>query len=268
MHRSFLLLTALLSGFVMSGNAQVNPAKPKPSTSAPVTTAASTDDGFSPAHFLQPADTNIEKRLVALALAGPTFDASYHQNRINELDLRRAKSAWLNLLTVSTSYYDQSGNKSNGNTTYVIPKYYFSLSIPLGIIFSQGNQIKTARESMAMTKDRQEDLARTLKAEVLGKYKQYRNYGFQVEMQNEMINDVLATSSQIEDQFKKGQVTVDVYIASQKGRNEELSKLMGMHLNQDLIKLDIEKMIGVPLESVLNHTNVAPAIITPGAKKN
>jgi len=93
-------------------------------------------------NYFEPADTTIEKRLVSLALSGPTFDGSNHQNKINELELRRAKSAWLNLLTISTSYYDQSANKQTAgtNTAYVYPKYYFSLSIPLGIIFSQGNQ--------------------------------------------------------------------------------------------------------------------------------
>jgi outer membrane protein TolC len=183
-------------------------------------------------------------------MSGPTYDASAHQNRINELELRRAKSAWLNLLTFSTSYYDQSGNKSNGNTTYVIPKYYFTVSIPLGIIFAQGNNVKIARESLALTKDKQEDMARQLKVDILSRYKQYRLYTSLIDMQSEMINDVLATSSQIEDKFKKEQVTVDVYIASQKTRNDELAKLLNLKLQQDLIKLDIEKLIGVPLESV------------------
>ena len=245
MPRSLLLLT-LLSAYSFSAFAQVN--KPKTEETPSATR-----------NFFEPADTAIEKRLVALALASPTFDASNHQNKINELELRRAKSAWLNLLTVSTSYYDQSGNKSTANTTYVIPKYYFSLSIPLGIIFSQGNQIKTAREGIAMSKDKQDELARTLKVEVLSKYKQYRLYTSLIDMQSEMINDVLATSAQIEENFKKDKVTVDVYITSQKVRNEELAKLMNLKLQQDLIKLDIEKMIGMPLEQVLRTgTNKKP----------
>jgi len=239
MPRSLLLLT-LLSVCSFSAFAQVPANRSKPED-APSATR----------NYFEPADTAVEKRLVALALASPTFDASNHQNKINELELRRAKSSWLNLLTVSTSYYDQSGNKTSGQTTYVVPKYYFSLSIPLGIIFSQGNQVKTARESIAMSKDRQDELARTIKVEVLSKYKQYRLYTSLIDMQSEMINDVLATSSQVEDNFKKGKVTVDVYIGSQKVRNEELAKLMNLKLQQDLIKLEIEKMIGMPLEAVI-----------------
>jgi outer membrane protein TolC len=201
-------------------------------------------------NYFEPTDTTVEKRLVSLALTGPTFDASAHQNKINELELSRAKSAWLNLLTFSTSYYDQSGNKNNGSTTYVLPKYYFTISIPLGVIFSQGNSVKIAREGLALSKDKQEDMSRQLKVDVLSRYKQFKLYNSLIDMQSEMINDVLATSSQIEDKFKKDQVTVDVYIASQKTRNDELAKLLNLKLQQDLIKLDIEKIIGVPLESV------------------
>jgi len=215
----------------------------------------------SPRNYFEPADTAVERRLVTLALAGPVFDGSTHQNRINELELRRAKSAWLNLLTISTSYYDQSANKQAvGNTAYVYPKYYFSLSIPLGIIFSQGNQVKMARESLALSKDKQEDLARQLKVDVLAKYKQYRVYNSLIDMQSEMINDVLVAATQVEDKFKKDQVTVDVYISAQKTRNEELAKLLNLRLQQDLIRLDIEKIIGMPLDQIVRP-------YTPPAKK-
>jgi outer membrane protein TolC len=206
----------------------------------------------SPRNYFEPADTAVERRLVNLALAGPVFDGSTHQNRINELELRRAKSAWLNLLTISTSYYDQSANKQTaGNTAFVYPKYYFSLSIPLGVIFSQGNQVKIAREGLALSKDKQEDLARQLKVDVLSKYKQYRVYSSLIDMQSEMINDVLVATGQVEDKFKKDQVTVDTYIGAQKTRNEELAKLLNLRLQQDLIKLDIEKIIGMPLDQIV-----------------
>lgn len=215
--------------------------------------------GPGPRNYFEPADTAVERRLVSLALTSPTFDGSTHQNKINELELRRAKSAWLNLLTISTSYYDQSANKQAvGNTAYVYPKYYFSLSIPLGIIFSQGNQVKMARESVALGKDKQEDLARQLKVDVLSKYKQYRVYNSLIDMQSEMINDVLVAATQVEDKFKKDQVTVDVYISAQKTRNEELAKLLNLRLQQDLIRLDIEKLIGVPLDQVLRPYTPPP----------
>src|ERR1700738_1830984 len=56
--------------------------------------------------YTEPSDTAIENRLVELALNGPEYRAATHQNKITELELKRAKSTWLNLLSLSTNYND------------------------------------------------------------------------------------------------------------------------------------------------------------------
>jgi outer membrane protein TolC len=204
------------------------------------------------------SDTVIENRLVQLVYQGPEYDASVHQGRIAELELKRAKSTWLNLLTISTNYNDQSFAKptsTNGQAAYVYPKYYFGITIPLGIFFSQGNQVKTARESIANSKDQQDILARTLKQQVLSKYKHYKVYAAQIEMENELSNDVIVSANQAEQSFRQGKVTVDQYILAQRAKNEEMVKIMNLQLEQDLVRLDIERMIGVSLDSVLRKRN-------------
>jgi len=208
------------------------------------------------------SDTAVENRLVELALKGPEYDASVHQGRIAELELKRAKSTWLNLLTISTNYNDQSFAKpvsTSGQATYVYPKYFFGITIPLGIFFSQGNQVKTARESIANSKDQQEILARTLKMQVLEKYKQYKFFAAQIEMENELSNDVIVNATQAEQNFRQGKITVDAYILAQRAKNEEVVKILNLQLQQDLIRLDIERMIGVSLDSVLRPYATAPA---------
>jgi len=232
------------------------------SAQQPAKTHGSAPAGSSPnGGVVEVNDTAIENRLVELALKGPEYDASVHQGRIAELELKRAKSTWLNLLTISTNYNDQSFAKpvANGAATYVYPKYFFGITIPLGIFFSQGNQVKTARESIANSKDQQEILARTLKMQVLTKYKQYKFYAAQIEMENELSNDVLVTATQAEQNFRQGKITVDTYILAQRAKNEEMVKIMNLQLQQDLVRLDIERMIGVSLDSVLRPYFTAPA---------
>ena len=199
-------------------------------------------------------DTLIENKLVELATKSPAYSAAGHQNRINELELRKTKNAWLNLLSLSTNYNDQSFAKTTPNATYIYPKYFFGVTIPLGIIFSQGTQVKSARESLALSKDHQEELIRGIKSDILGKYKQYKLYNALIEMQSELINDVVAHASQAEEDFKKGNIAVDTYIIALKTRNDELAKKMNLKLQQDLIQLEIEKIIGVPLQEVLHPT--------------
>jgi hypothetical protein len=77
-------------------------------------------------------------------------------------------------------------------------------------------------------------------------------------MENELSNDVMVNATQAEQSFRQGKITVDVYILSQRAKNEELVKIMNLQLEQDLIRLDIEKMIGVSLESVLRRFSAAP----------
>jgi len=208
-------------------------------------------------NFADTPDTAIENRLVALTLVGPEYNAAIHQNKITEYELKKTKSTWLNLLTLSTNYNDQSLVKST-NTTLVYPKYFFGITIPLGIIFSTGTQVKQAREAVSLSRDQQEQLARKLKADVLGKYRQYQMYTILLTMQNEMLNDVLANASQAEQSFKDGTITVEVYIASQKTRNDEVSKNLNLKLQQEMMRLDIERMIGVPLDEVLHPQPPSP----------
>jgi outer membrane protein TolC len=237
----FFSLTILLLTFSLAAVAQV-PAV-KGSTSPSVIEMTN-----------EPVDTAMENRLVILALNGPEYDASYHQNKINELALQRAKSTWLNLLSISTQLNDQSFKQPSvqaGQVAYVYPKYYFGITIPLGIIFSQGSTVKTAREGIALAKDQQQMLALQIRANVLTKYKEYKLDEEMVEMESELINDVLAMSTQAEDNFKNGSITVEAYISAQRTRNEEMVKLKSLELQRDLVQIEIERMIGVPLADVI-----------------
>jgi len=259
------IVSACLLIVLMNVSAQ-QPAN-QPPKQTPGTTGV--DKTHSPANSLSNVgaadvnDTAVENRLVELALKGPEYDGSVHQGRIAQLELKRAKSTWLNLLTISTNYNDQSFAKpasTSGQATYVYPKYFFGITIPLGIFFSQGNQVKTARESIANSKDQQEILARTLKMQVLTKYKQYKFYAAQIEMENELSNDVMVNATQAEQNFRQGKITVEAYILSQRTKNEEMVKIMNLQLQQDLIRLDIERMIGVSLDSILRpYSSTAPA---------
>jgi outer membrane protein TolC len=134
----------------------------------------------------------------------------------------------------------------------VYPKYFFGITIPLGIIFSQGNTVKSAREAVKLGKDNQEITARTIRANVLGKYVTYKHYTLLIEMESEIVNDVQANYSQAEENFRKGAITVDSYILVQREKNDEMTKVMNLQLQQEMTRIDLERMIGVPLYQVLH----------------
>ncbi|HEY0067219.1 MAG TPA: TolC family protein [Flavisolibacter sp.] len=193
----------------------------------------------------------IEEKLVELALQGPAYKTGEHQNKVYEYQLKSAKNSWLNLLSISTNYNDQSFAKSSTpGTAYVYPKYFFGLTIPLGTIFSR-TEVRAAQEGVAIGELSQEQLRRSIRAEVLSKYKQYRAYQELIALQAEMLNDMEVELMQTEEKFKKGTVTIDIYNAAQRNINGEKTRMINLELQRDLLELDIEKIIGTDLQSVI-----------------
>lgn len=192
----------------------------------------------------------LEERLVALALDGPMYKGAEHQNRINELQLKAAKNQWLNLLTVSTNYNDQTFADNSGTTSYVYPKYFFGLTIPLGTLFSRTG-VRSAQEGVEISKANQQQLARNIRAEVITKFRQYRNYFAMIELQNQTVDDEETAYLQAKEKFRNGTITIEAHNTAQKSYNDELSKKFQLQLQQDLVKVELERLIGTTLEAAI-----------------
>lgn len=188
----------------------------------------------------------IEQKLVELAMNSPSVQAALHQDKIYEYQLKAAKNDWVNLLTFSYNYNDLT---YKGGTN-VYPKYFIGITVPLGTFLSR-TDVKAANEAVEISKLNHQQLERTVKAEVVGRYREYKSYGEQIALQSELLNNVQAALLQAEDNFRKAKITLEEYNMAQRIKNEEATKLINLQLQQDLVKLDIEKMIGTNLESVI-----------------
>ena len=195
-------------------------------------------------------DSTVEKKLVELALQNPAFEVANHQDKINEYRLKAEKNSWMNLLTLSANYNDQTFAKNTNNSQYVYPKFFTGINIPLGTIFSK-TAVKSAKEQIEIGKNSREISERAAKAEILGRYKSYKTLGTLILQQQQVVDDYKAGLIQAEKKFSDAEITIEAYNSSSRNYNEELAKLMNLKLQQDLTKLDIEKIIGVSLESVL-----------------
>jgi len=193
-------------------------------------------------------DSVIEARLVELALKSPEVEKTIHQNNVYALELKSAKSSWMNFLTFSINYNDQSFAKSS--SAYVYPKYYFGLTIPLGTIIS-GHQTKIAKETVAIGALTQEEVKRRLKADVIGKYKQYKAQAAIIGMEIGYMNDLEAALKGAEEKFRNNSIPFEAYNTASKNRNDQQARIINLKLDQDLTKLEIERMIGTNLENVL-----------------
>lgn len=204
--------------------------------------------------FNNPNDTAVQRKLVELALASPKFRLASHEVKISELELRKTKGNWLNFLTLSLNYNEFSSQKSTGTGTQppmIYPRYFFALNVPLGIIFSQGPQTKMAREAVKQGNTKREDIGRSIKLDILSKYNNYKALSALIEIQSEMTNDISVSAAQAEEDFKRGVIKFEDYLKTRKSANEELTKNVNMKLQQELLKLEIEELIGVSLDSVI-----------------
>ena len=244
----FAILFILLSG-TLSAAAQQHP--PVNNPNSPGSLYRRRTDSLAVHHILLP-DSTVENRLVALALQAPRYDALGHQVNVTKYQLSMARKAWFNLLAFSVNYNDQTFAKAQTTATspaYVYPKYFFGLTIPVGLFFTMGPQIHAARENVMIAQDNQEELARTIRMDVLSKYKTYKNYEALILLQNTIVVDNQAALSQIEQKFRDGTASIDQFNTANRGFSDEKAKLLNLQLAQDLVRLDIERMIGASLDA-------------------
>lgn len=198
------------------------------------------------------SNTYIEEKLVRLALQSPAFQITDNDNRIADLNLKKAKNSWMDLLSVSTNYNDQSFNSKNQQIV-AYPKYFFGLTIPIGVIFNKGSDIKIARETAAISRKRQEDAARSVRAEVLSRYAQYKRTEEMILVQSQVIDDEQAVFMQVQQKFRDGTASLTEFNAASKALNVEMTKRLSLKMQQDLYKIELEKYIGMPLEEALKN---------------
>lgn len=200
-----------------------------------------------------PNDSIIENKLVQLALAQPQYRQTDAQNKILDYQLKKQRNTWLNLLSLSTTYNDQSFTKTRNttNTAYVYPKYFFGITVPLGLIASNGTDVKITKESQLIAKGQQQELAKAIRASVLSNFKQYRANEKLLAIQNQIVDDEQANLAQAEQKFKDGTATLDAYNEASKKYNDEVVKAINLQLQQDLIKVEMERLIGMKLEDAI-----------------
>jgi outer membrane protein TolC len=196
-------------------------------------------------------DSITEKKLVELALKQPKFDEAAAQRKTIDYQLEKQRKAWLNLLSLSVNYNDQTfAGKSNTQTAYVYPKYFFGVTIPLGLIFSGGTDYKITKQSGIIARDQELELQQTIKAQVLSDYRQYRTYDKLLAIQNQSTDDAQAYFLQVQQKFADGSATLEAYNDASAKYNAEVVKTINTQLQQDLIKIDLEKFIGRRLEDI------------------
>jgi len=259
----WLLLPAALACMAQA-HAQT-PVKQAPPKQTPVkqppakSTVPATTVPASSSTYFNPGDTgrtvDIREKLVQLAMQNPNYEVADRNVAIANYQLKKAKGSWLGLVGAQGNLNEFSINPppgQNGGLTYY-PRYNVGVTLPFDVFSTKRNDIKVARQQVGIAQAQKNERFREIKAEVLTKYEDYLLFKQKLEFQSQIVQDAESVYLQAEKDFSDGIIKQEDYNKAFKNRSQEKTGLAEIVHSYNISKIDLEKLIGVPIESVLNN---------------
>lgn len=193
------------------------------------------------------------EKLVQLAIANhPDLKIADRNTEIAKKQELDAKFGWLNQITVNGNLNELTINPpdTEDGQNLFFPRYNFSVSLPLGIFFSQPIQTKVAREQYLIRVDEKEKIGLELRKSVLTTYNNYLLRKDIYEMQIEILQEEQAILQSNENQFANGEISLEEFNNSNRKYKADVEKLLTYKTAMENTKLELEEFIGADLESV------------------
>lgn len=195
--------------------------------------------------------TDIREKLVQLAIQNPTYEVVDRKVAIADQELSRTKTKILGQITIAGNVNEFTINPpANGyNTLY--PRYNIGATLPLDLFITRSRDIKIAKENLGIAQAERNERYRIIKAQVLTAYEDYLLAKQKLEFQSQITQDAFQEYKQQERDFSDGIIEQKEYNAGFKKWTQEQSQKIEMQRNLNVIKLDLEAMIGMPFDELL-----------------
>jgi outer membrane protein TolC len=197
--------------------------------------------------------TNIREKLVQLAMQNPAYEMVDHASLAASYQIKIAKSTYLGLLSAQGNINEFTISKPTYNGTqipYYYHRYNLALNIPFDIFTRTTNNVKIAQENYYITAAAKNEKFREIKADVLSKYENYLLARQLVELQGKITQSEYATLKRAESDFSENLIKLDEVERVQKSFINEQVKSLTLQKDLNLTKIELEKVIGVPIEDV------------------
>lgn len=226
---------------------------------------------FTQAQISSPRPTTMDNstrdRLVELALQNPDLEVADHNVKIAKYNLSAAKGWWAENFSFSFNANEyslkklgksQPDNQPYYNTMY--PLYNMGINIPIGGIFSRPQQVKAARERVAIAENQRTIAYREIRTAVLSAYENYLSSKQLYTVESQLTESAYSDYLQSKEKFRNGGISVDDYNLATDRYQTALKAQISAENNFKLNQIQLEALIGVPLEKVLN-TGSQPAAV-------
>ena len=204
------------------------------------------------------AATDIREKLVQLALQNPTYEIVDRKVAIANFQVRKAKGSWLSPIGVqgnlnefafkSSSTTSPNGVVTNPSTFY--PRYNVGATINFDMFSAKKNDVKIAKENLSIAQAEKNQRFREIKAEVLTKYEDYLLCQERLDFQSQVTQDARTAYLAAEKDFQEGAIKQEDYNKSYRGYTDEKLRQFEYQRNYNVIKLELEKMIGVSMDDL------------------
>ncbi|SFW31080.1 TolC family protein [Chitinophaga sancti] len=198
---------------------------------------------------------DIQEKLVQLAYENPDLKVRVYEKQRAQYELNKAKGNWLNYVTLGANINDVTTGRYKNSNDYRAQVYYplwnVGINVPLGSLVSKGSDVKVARSNVKIASAQEESAKRQIKAMVLSKYHDYLMNKQLLTMQNEITEDDFAAFTQAESKLAAGSISYDAYSSASQLYNSDRTKKLNLERDLANVKLEIEELIGVKLETVI-----------------
>ncbi len=194
-------------------------------------------------------ELDLREKLVQLALKNPNYESAERKVAVADYQVKKSRMSWLSSLTAA--YNINQFNLEGTNTANFYPKYNFGLMVPLDIFTRTSNDIKISKQNLGIAQAEKTIRYREIKAKILTKYEDYLMYQQKLEFQSQITQDEHTTFLTAEKAFGDGNIKQEEYNKAYRGYSEEKSKMAELQRNYNVIKIELEELVGMTIEEVM-----------------
>lgn len=194
-------------------------------------------------------EDQIKAKLIKLALKNAQITAADANVSISEIARKKANSSMLSSINIGGNVNEFVINNSPQANFY--PKFNLGVTIPLDIVSKNKAEKKTADQMIIISNAQRDQIVANIEARVLVQYEIYKERKEQVELQKIAMEDDLAAYERAQKDFKEDGITLEELNKIYKASISEKSFLAAKERDLNVAIIQMEELIGVPLQTAL-----------------
>lgn len=195
---------------------------------------------------------DFEEKLVQLAWQNMPANKILQNNKeIAKIQTNMAKLSWMdNIIARGNLNQFALDPNFNPDAVNIYPRYNFGVIIPFGIFVSTPMETKIAKRRQLNSEQEINQQKLLVRKEVLTAYHNYRMYEEILKVKNDLVEDEYANLLVVEEKFQKREIPIEQYKEVTKAYNIQVEERIKVTNQLQLAKLELEAIIGIPLEDV------------------